>query len=162
LLTVARLLAVDAGESRIGLAVGDEETGLAFPFAIIERRGRGLTWSAEAVAARAREAGAELVVVGLPLNVDGSAGLQVARARALGRRIQQSTGLPVRYWDERMSTFIAEQRATELQTSRHERMVHADHLAASVILQAYLDAGGEAATCEPGEDGGDREGKETK
>jgi putative Holliday junction resolvase len=141
-----RILAVDAGEARIGLAVGDLEGRLAFPLAIIERRGRGNGWAADAIAQRARQERAERVVVGLPLNVDGSEGRQAARARALGERIACASGLPITYWDERMSSFVAKQRIAEAAPAVGLG-AHADHVAASVILQTYLDhqAGGEAA-----------------
>lgn len=133
-----RILAVDAGEARIGLAVGDLEGRLAFPLAIIDRRGRGLGWAADAIARRARKELAERVIVGLPLNIDGSEGRQAARARALGERIALASGLPITYWDERMSSFVAEQRMTDFRPATG-RGAHVDDVAASVILQSYLD-----------------------
>lgn len=142
---MARVLGIDAGEARIGLAVGEIEARLAFPLAIIERRGRGNGWAAEAVAQRARAERVEQVVVGLPVNIDGSEGRQAARTRALGERIAQASGLPVSFWDERMSSFVAEQRMAAAQPGRYQAGSHADAVAASVILQAYFDSAGREA-----------------
>lgn len=136
-----RLLGVDAGEERIGLAVCDEGGLIAVPIAIIERRGRALDRVAEEIAARAQAEGVEAIVVGLPRNIDGSEGPQARRARGLGRRIASASGLPLQYWDERMSSFIAESRLAESRAASGRRgRRHVDDLAAAVILQAYLDA----------------------
>ncbi|HLZ71277.1 MAG TPA: Holliday junction resolvase RuvX [Dehalococcoidia bacterium] len=136
-----RLLGVDAGEERIGLAVGDEGGLIAVPLAIIERRGRALDRVAEEIAARAHAEAAETIIVGLPLNIDGTEGRQAKRARGLGRRIAAASGLPLAYWDERMSSFIAESRLAEARAASVRRgRRHVDDLAAAVILQSYLDA----------------------
>ncbi|HEY7296224.1 MAG TPA: Holliday junction resolvase RuvX [Dehalococcoidia bacterium] len=136
-----RLLGVDTGEERVGLAVCDEDGLIAVPIAIIERRGRALDRVAEEIAARGRIEAVEGIIVGLPLNIDGTAGSQARRARGLGRRIAQASGLPVEYWDERMSSFIAESRLAEARAASGRRgRRHADDLAAAVILQSYLDA----------------------
>ncbi len=136
-----RLLGVDAGEERVGLAVCDESGLIAVPIAIIERRGRALDRVAEEIAARAQAEAAEGIIVGLPLNIDGTAGPQARRARGLGRRIETASGLPLEYWDERMSSFIAESRLAEAQAvASRRRPRHVDDLAAAVILQSYLDA----------------------
>jgi putative Holliday junction resolvase len=132
-----RLLAVDAGEERCGLAVCDDAGLIAVPLAIIERRGRALDRVAEDVAARARAEGVAGIVVGLPRNIDGSEGQQAVRARAFGRRLAATTGLPVIYQDERMSSFIAEQ---QMRAAGRRRGTHVDDAAAAVILQSYLDA----------------------
>lgn len=137
---MTRILAVDAGEARIGLAVGEVEGRLAFPLAIIERKGRGAGWVAAAIARRAGEERADEVVVGLPLNIDGSEGPQAARARALGDQIALAGGLPVRYWDERMSSFKAEQQTAAHDARGRRGAGRVDDVAASVILQAYFDA----------------------
>lgn len=137
---MTRLLGIDAGEERIGLAVCDDDGRLAVPLAIIERKGRGLAWAAWAIAERARECGAQGIVVGLPLNMDGSFGPQAVKARALGRRVETATGLPAEFWDERMSSFIAEQQAAALTPGRRRGRRPLDDLAAAVILQSFLDA----------------------
>jgi putative Holliday junction resolvase len=136
---MTRLLGVDAGDERIGLAISDDEGRMALPFAIITRKGRGADWAAHAVAIRARECGAEAVIVGLPLNMDGSFGPQAVKARSLGRKIAQAAGLRLELWDERMSSFIAEQKHREL-TKPGGRRRPVDDLAAAVILQSYIDS----------------------
>lgn len=135
---MTRWIGVDAGEARTGLAAGDDDSGLAVPLCIIEHKGRSLDNVAAAILARARGDGAGGLVVGLPLNMDGSEGFQARRARSLGRRLG-TAGLPMEYWDERMSSYIAEQRTSELPGYR-ERRRHTDDLAAAVILQSFLDA----------------------
>lgn len=142
-------MGVDAGEARAGLALGDDETRLALPLAIIERGRRSLDRVAGEIVVRARREGAEGFVVGLPLNIDGSEGFQARRARGLGRRLEVASTVPVIYWDERMSSFIAEQRADAMQAAGpggRRRARHADDLAAAVILQAFLDARAVQAT----------------
>src|SRR5438067_6076172 len=111
---MARWMGVDAGEQRTGLALGDDETRLAVPLGIIDRGRRTLDRLAAEIVAKARREGVEGFVVGLPLNMDGSAGVQAARARSLGRRLAAASALPLIFWDERMSSFIAKQRAHSL------------------------------------------------
>jgi len=145
-----RLLGVDAGEERVGLAVCDAEGLLAVPLGIIERKGRGLDWTAGVIAEHARSSGVEGIVVGLPLNMDGSFGPQAAKARALGRRAAAAAGLAVEFQDERMSSFIAEQRLQSVhRQGRGRRRQHVDDLAAAVILQSFLD--GRRGASDPGE-----------
>jgi putative Holliday junction resolvase len=134
---VSRLLGIDPGDQRVGLAVSDEEGRIAFPFAIIERRGRGLDWTARQIAEHARQRNVEGLIVGLPLNMDGSFGPQAVKARALGRRVAEAAGLPLQFWDERLSSFIAESRLTTVSPRRGRR---SDDVAAAVILQSYIDA----------------------
>jgi len=136
-----RLLCVDAGEERSGLAICDEEGRLAVPLAIIERRGRALDEVAAEIAALARAEACAGIIVGLPRNIDGTEGAQALRARGLGRRLAAASALPLEYWDERMSSFIAESRAAAAAApGRKRRPRHMDDLAAAVILQTYLDA----------------------
>src|SRR2546423_1248906 len=100
-----RLLGVDTGDERTGLAVSDDVGRLVLPLAIIERRRRRLDAVAAEVVVRAREASVAGIVVGLPLNADGTEGEQSVKARAFGRRLAQLSGLPLEYWDERLSSF---------------------------------------------------------
>jgi putative Holliday junction resolvase len=111
------------------------------PIANIERRGRALDRDADEIAARAHAEAVAGIVVGLPLNIDGTAGAQARRARGLGRRLARASGLPVYFQDERMSSFIVERRMEEARPrSRGGARRHLDDLAAAVILQRYLDA----------------------
>jgi putative Holliday junction resolvase len=142
-----RLLGVDPGEARIGIATCDPEGRFAVPLTIIERRGRALDRVAEEIAALSASSEAEGIVVGLPLNMDGTEGAQARHARSLGRRIATAAGLPVHYWDERLSSFAAEQLMAEAPRMRRRRGGRIDDLAAAVILQSFLDGrGSEQAT----------------
>jgi putative Holliday junction resolvase len=132
-----RLLGVDTGDERTGLAVCDEQGRIAVPLAIIERRGRTLDRVADEVAARAGEAEVAGIVVGLPLNMDGTEGEQARKARAFARRLAARTGLPLAFSDERLSSFSVEQALAS--RGERRRRPHADDLAAAAILQAYLD-----------------------
>lgn len=141
--TMTRFLGVDAGEARIGLAIGDDTTRLALPLAIIERRGRGAGWAAQTVAERARQLEVDGMVVGLPLNIDGSAGSQARRALAFGQQLEAAAAIPVEYWDERLSTVIAAQHRFSVDAAEKPargRGRRLDDVAAAVILQSFLDA----------------------
>lgn len=136
---MTRLLGVDPGEARIGLAICDEEERIAVPVTVIERKGRSLAWVAQMIAMYAQQNGAAEVVIGLALNGDGSEGEQARKARSLGRRIAQVADLRLHYWDERMSSFIAEQHVLPASAGRRRRPGPRDDLAAAVILQSYIE-----------------------
>ncbi len=131
-----RLLGIDPGEARVGIAVSDPRGVVAVPVEVYARRGEG---DAAALAAIAQREGAEAIVVGLPLRLDGSAGLQARRARRLGNALQTASGLPVVFWDERFSSRSAEQALIESGASRRRRRTGQDAAAAAIILQEYLD-----------------------
>lgn len=126
-----RILALDVGQRRIGLAVSDEGAKLASGRGWIERRGG--RHDLEAVLAVARREGAGLVVVGLPLALDGSDSLGTERVRGFAGRLRE-VGLEVRLWDERLTTAQA-RRAGATRTKGE-----LDERAAVLILQSYLDA----------------------
>jgi putative Holliday junction resolvase len=128
-----RLLAVDHGMRRMGIAVADTETGIAFARPAL--RGRE---QARAVAALARAEGAQRIVVGLPLNMDGSEGPQAAAARNLGEQLA-AIGLEVVYVDERLSSFQAAERLAAAGRRPSRESGELDSAAATIILQQYLD-----------------------
>ena len=134
---MSRVIGLDHGTRRIGVAVGDTETGMAFPRRALRRR------SQEADLARIGElvAGeeAELVVIGLPLNMDGSEGDQARLARTFGDALS-SAGIQVAYMDERLSSWEAGERLAEAGRRPARRSGELDSTAARVILQQYLDA----------------------
>ena len=134
-----RLLGVDYGTVRVGLAISDAERRLASPLAVYERRGR----EADAVYFRtlieAKEVGA--LVVGLPVHLDGREGPKAIEARAFGVWLAEATGLPVTFWDERFSTVEAESALWEAGLTHKKRKARRDRVAAQMFLQAYLDAG---------------------
>ena len=132
-----RVIGLDHGTRRIGLAVGDTETGMAFARAPIQRR--NLDHDLALVGELCTTEGAGLVVIGLPLHMDGSEGPQAAAARAFGEGLA-AIGVPVAYEDERLSSWqAAEELATHGRQAERESG-ELDSAAARVILQQYLDA----------------------
>jgi len=133
------VLGLDVGERRVGVAVSDPERHLAVPLRSVARDG-----AIEALAVLAREYEVADVVVGLPLTLRGEAGPQAESASAFARELERRLRLPVHLWDERLSTQEAQRRvlAPSKRRGRRERTprpVDTDALAASIILQAYLD-----------------------
>jgi putative Holliday junction resolvase len=134
---VSRVVGLDHGSRRIGLAVGDTDTGMAFARPALQRR--SVAVDLDTIAALARDEEATLVVVGLPRNMDGSEGPQAAAARDFGERLA-AIGLEVAYVDERLTSWqAAEQLADEGRRVRR-RSGEIDSAAARLILQEYLDA----------------------
>lgn len=133
-----KMLAVDLGLARTGLAVSDPLEQLASPVGTVEERhpDRLLDKVAEA----AREQGAETIVVGHPRNMDGSRGESAQRAEEFARRLEDQTGLPVVLWDERMTTMSAIGYLNETNTRGKKRKAVVDTVAATIILQDYLDS----------------------
>ena len=137
--TTGRLLAVDWGEVRIGLAMSDESQVLASPLdTIVRRAGKRLPM------ARLLELVSEYepagVVVGLPLTGEGDEGSSATAAREMAEVIGRRTGLPLEMWDERMSTARALGAIREQGGSTRGRKGDVDALAAAVLLQHFLDA----------------------
>jgi putative pre-16S rRNA nuclease len=134
-----RILALDWGEVRIGLACSDESQSLASPLdTLVRRHGKRLPMPRllELVADR-RPVG---LVVGLPLASEGGESPSSAAARELADLVARRTGLPVELWDERMSTARALGAIREQEGSIRGRKEEVDALAASVLLQHFLDA----------------------
>lgn len=134
-----RLLGVDYGSVRIGLAVSDPERRLASPLAVHERRGRERDAEYFRVLATTEEIGS--FVVGLPVHLDGREGQKAVEARAFGAWLAEVTRLPVVFWDERFSTVEAESALWQAGLTHKQRKARRDRVAAQILLQAYLDAG---------------------
>ena len=135
-----RVLGIDAGERRVGVALSDELRVLASPLVVLDR-GHGLAPVLDALAEVARSEGVTHMVVGLPLNADGSQGRQARRAQDFARTAERVIGVPVELWDERLSTREAEEiaRAQGRNMRRLRQSGQLDAIAAAVILQDYLD-----------------------
>ena len=131
-----RLIGLDHGSRRIGIAVGDEETRLAFARPALQRT--RLTADLEAIRSLARDEQAAVVVMGLPRNMDGSEGPQAQAARAFGQRLA-SEGLHVEFQDERLTSWEAGEQIGP-RRGRERRSGELDSAAARLILQEYLDA----------------------
>lgn len=133
---MSRVLALDHGTRRIGVAIGDTEAGMAFARGAIQRRGldRDLALIGELCA----EEGVERIVIGLPLHADGSEGEQAAAARAFGERLA-ALGHDIVYADERLTSWEAGEQLTEAGRRPERASGELDSAAARLILQQYLD-----------------------
>ncbi|NMG39145.1 Holliday junction resolvase RuvX [Chelativorans sp. ZYF759] len=129
--------AIDLGDKTIGVAVSDLGHSLANPRSVIRRR----KFSQDAAALLAQLEGdrAGALIVGLPVNMDGSEGPRVQSTRAFVRHLAPMTALPIVYWDERLSTVAAERVLIEMDVSRGKRRDRIDSAAAAFILQGALD-----------------------
>ncbi len=130
-----RLLGLDMGGRRIGIAVSDEMGAIASPCGMV-LRGPG---DAAAIRALAEKYGAVRLIAGLPVSLSGREGPQAAEVRADADAIARQVGLPLDYWDERLSTSIAERSLIASGMRRQKRREQVDAVAAAVILQGYLD-----------------------
>jgi putative Holliday junction resolvase len=148
-----RILGLDVGERRIGVAAGDSEMRVALPVGVVERIDPAA--DAAAIARLMEEQKAEALVLGLPISLNGSLGPQAQVVRDFGDQLAARLGLPVEYWDERLSTVEAQRRLAPPTDRRHNKgsrpakgrrapRGRLDALAAAIILQSYLDrrAGG--------------------
>jgi putative Holliday junction resolvase len=132
-----RILSLDVGEVRIGVAVCEREERLAVPLEVIERQDEET--DLRSILAIARREEAEALVVGLPLSLDGSRGPQARRVEAFARRLAAYTSMPVEMWDERLSTAEAKRYQSGRRRGRR-RPAASDAVAAAIILQSFLDA----------------------
>jgi len=132
----SRVMAVDPGEKRTGLAISAGSMAVALP--TLQMKGDGKDGDRIAKIARDTEAGR--IIVGLPLNMDGTEGPRARAARDFGESIRQATDLPVEFWDERLSTAEGEARLREAGLDRRELSKRSDAAAAIVILESYLKA----------------------
>ena len=131
-------MGLDYGERRIGVAGSDEMGLIARPLSVIERTSRAE--DAARIGELASRRKAKTIVVGLPLNMDGSAGPAARRARRFARMLERELGLAVELWDERLSTAEAERALIGADERRERRREVRDGVAAALILQSYLDA----------------------
>ena len=131
-----KLMAVDLGDARTGLAACDRLEMLAAPLGVIqERRADRLL---EQVANAVREFEIERVVIGHPVNMDGSAGDRAQKAEAFADQLRAKTGIEVVLWDERSTTVSAHQILNETDTRGKRRKAVVDEVAATLILESYM------------------------
>lgn len=133
-----KIMAVDLGLVRTGLAISDPREMLASPIGTVEERDAERL--AQRVAAEAATQQAQCIVVGHPRNMDGTRGESAQRAEQFAARLGELTGLPVELWDERMTTVsaIGYLNATDVRGKKRKQVV--DTVAATIILQDYMDA----------------------
>ena len=134
---MSRVIGLDHGSRRIGVSVGDTETGMAFARPAIRRR--NLADDIAFIDGLVLAESAEAVVVGLPLNMDGSEGAQAAAVRTFGEQLT-ARGLTIAYHDERLSSWEAGERLEEAGRRPRRETGERDSTAARLILQQYLDA----------------------
>jgi len=132
-----RILALDLGEKRIGLAISDETETLARGLAVYVRR--SLRDDLEYLKGVVQSEGVERIVLGLPVNMDGSLGPKAQQSKEFQRQLLQELKLPVELFDERLTTAEAERVLVEAGLSRQRRKEIRDQQAAVLILQGYLD-----------------------
>jgi putative Holliday junction resolvase len=132
-----RVLAIDPGERRIGVAISDPTATIAAPLTVLKHISRPL--DAASIADLAIQHAAGLIVVGSSLDEHGLPTPASRRADRLAEAIRQQCDIPITTWDESFSTQDARQARIELNVPRHKRSGHLDELAATLILQSYLD-----------------------
>lgn len=133
-----RILGLDIGSKRIGMALSDELGFTAQGLKTLESRGGANDIAA--IVKTVNEFSVTEIVVGMPYNMDGSEGPQAQKALAMIEELALATGVPVSKWDERMSTMAAERMLLEADLSRAKRRKVIDKVAAAIILQGYLDS----------------------
>lgn|SRR5690348_7375044 len=133
----ARLLGLDLGEKTIGLALSDTSRTIATPMLTLQRKKFGV--DAEQIDAIVTEHGVGGLVIGLPLNMDGSEGPSAQSARAFARNYASRSDLPIAFCDERLSTVAVTRTLLDADASRKRRARVVDKMAAAFVLQGALD-----------------------
>jgi putative holliday junction resolvase len=134
-----RLLGVDYGTVRVGLAVSDAGRSIASPLATYQRQTRDV--DARHFRKLVDEEEVAAIVVGLPVHMSGAEGEKAREARAYGKWLAETTGVPVSFYDERFTSAQAEGFLMEAGLTKKRRKERLDRVAAQILLQAYLDAG---------------------
>ena len=132
-----RLMGLDMGEKTIGIAISDAGRTIATPFKTLRRT--NFSRDAQELLALAEEREIGGIVIGLPLNMDGSEGPRCQSVRQFAANLGQQTELPIAFWDERLSTVAVTRTLLEADTSRARRRQVVDKMAAGFILQGALD-----------------------
>ncbi len=131
------IMSVDYGDKRTGVAICDKLEMLASPVCVLTE------WNAETLADKivnlASEKKAEIIVVGLPKNMDGSKGFRADACEELGALVRARTDIPVEFWDERLTTVSAHRILSENNVRGKKRKAVVDSVAAEIILQNYID-----------------------
>ena len=133
-----RVLALDLGGKRIGVAISDELGFLARALTTVHRRNRNADMAA--LAALVLGEGAGLVVIGLPLHLNGDLGREAEKAQKFGAILAAHIAVPITFWDERLTTVEAARLLAEAGVSPKKARLQIDAAAAAVLLQSYLDS----------------------
>jgi len=132
-----RILAIDPGTVRLGLALSDPSGTIAQPLSVLARRSDAQDLKALTELAERHEVG--MIVIGLPRLMDGRLDTAAQQAQAFGAQVARATGRPVAYWDERLTSVAAERYLIEQGKRRSKRRQEIDRMAATLLLQGYLD-----------------------
>lgn len=133
-----RILGLDLGEKRLGVALSDPSGTVASPLATVPHRSR--REDVERIVALSREHEVTAVVVGWPRNMDGTSGPPARRAEVFAQALGRALSVPVELWDERLSSVAADRALLEADVTRRRRRDLRDRVAAALILQGWLDA----------------------
>lgn len=137
-----KLLGIDYGTVRVGLAISDPDQKFAFPLETLHRKSRQI--DGEHFLKLLQQEEVTGLVVGLPLHNDGREGIKANEARNFGDWLHNLSGLPVIYWDERFTTLEASSALWQAGLSHKKRKERVDRVAAQILLQNYLDTGSPA------------------
>jgi putative Holliday junction resolvase len=132
-----RVMAVDPGEKRIGIAMSDPTGTIASPLMVIPHESRAD--SAQKIISLAKDHQAERIIVGITMHPDGTVTFQGRQARRLAGAIRSQTPIPVELWDESGTTRAAREAGLKMGAPQKKRRGHLDEIAAALILQSYLD-----------------------
>jgi putative Holliday junction resolvase len=132
-----RILAIDPGTVRLGLALSDPSGTIAQPLSVLARRSEPEDLKALVELVERHEVG--MIVIGLPRLMNGRLDTAARQAQAFGTQVAQATGRPVAYWDERLTSVAAERYLIEQGKRRSKRRQEIDRMAATLLLQGYLD-----------------------
>ncbi|MEM1186329.1 MAG: Holliday junction resolvase RuvX [Planctomycetota bacterium] len=140
-----RFIGVDLGDKRTGLALGDSVTRLASPASLVEtpideRDGDALLDALDDAIGELVDRGDATLVIGLPLNMDGTEGARAKLTRAFAQRLSDRTGRPIEMHDERRTSLQADERLARTGLTHKQKKLRRDAIAASAMLQAFLDA----------------------
>ena len=133
------ILGIDDGDRRIGLAASDSTGLIAGALPTLERRARGQDVT-EAIRRACHEHGVERIVVGMPINMDGSQGPRAKLSQEFALALADALGIAVVMWDERLTSVQADRAMLQGNLSRAKRKQRRDRLSAQILLQSYLDA----------------------
>lgn len=131
------LIGLDLGTKTIGVAVSDKTLSVATPFKTIKRK--KFSSDANCLLEIITDKLCSGIILGLPINMDGTEGPRAQSTRAFARNFSTKSNLPITFWDERLSTVAAEKALLEADTTRKRRAEVIDHVAAAYILQGFLD-----------------------
>jgi len=133
-----RKLGVDPGLKRVGVALSDEESAFASPLTTLANKDDASTLAA--LAALAKEHAVDVIVVGLPIRMNGLEGPEAKKARRFARALERASQLTIVLWDERMTTMAAERELRGVGLRGEKKRAQIDQTAATLLLQSYLDA----------------------